>query len=118
MSTTEPNALQRLILDRKAEKGWAYADIARRGGMSRATVYKLATTPTEGLPRRDTLTKLAKGLGLPQRVVREAAVRAARMTTYSEDMSEWEQVIIGHSRELTEEQRRQIMSLVEAMLDK
>lgn len=112
----KPNALQALILDRKKEKDWTYADIAQRGKMSKATVYKLATTELDGLPRRTTLDALARGLGLPVRVVRDAAVKSARMTTYAEDMNEWEQVIIGHSRELTEEQRHQVMRLVEAML--
>lgn len=114
---TKPNALQALILDRKEEKGWTYDDIAKRGKMAKATVYKLATKELDGLPRRSTLDSLARGLNLPTRVVREAAVKSARMTTYTEDMSEWEQVIIGHSRELTEDQRRQVMSLVEAMLN-
>jgi hypothetical protein len=112
----QPNALQRMILDRKAEKDWTYDDISKRGGLPKATVYKLATKDLDGLPRAKTLSALAKGLGLPARVVREAAIKAATMTTYSEDMSEWEQVIVGHSRELTDEQRRQVMTLVEAML--
>lgn len=114
---TKPSALQQLIATRRAEKDWTYQDIATRGNMSKATVYKLATKELEGLPRRKTLESLAKGLGLPARVVREAAVKATRMTTYTEDMSEWEQVIVGHSRELSDDQRRQVMSLVEAMLD-
>ncbi len=111
-----PNALQRLIADRREEKGWSYADLARRGGMSKATVYKLASKSLDGLPRRNTIEALAKGLGLPERVVRDAAVQAARMGTYEEDLSSWEQVIIGHSRELSPEQRHQVMILVEAML--
>ena len=111
-----PNALQQLILDRKAEKGWTFADIGKRGGMSKATVYKLASKELDGLPRRTTIEALAKGLGLPVRVVRDAAIKSARMTTFTEDMNEWEQVIVGHSRELSEDQRRQVMALVEAML--
>lgn len=115
---TKPNALQALIASRRAEKDWTYQDIADRGHMSKATVYKLATKELDGLPRKKTLESLAKGLGLPARVVREAAIKATRMTTYTDDMNEWEQIIVGHSRELTEEQRRHVMSLVEAMLDK
>lgn len=109
--------LRRLILDRKAEKGWSYSDIATRGNMSKATVYKLATANLDGLPRSSTIRALAKGLGLPTRVVREAALAERATTTYTEDMSEWEKVIIGHSRELTDAQRKQVMGLVEAMLD-
>lgn len=113
---TKPTTLQSLILDRKAEKGWAYADIAKRGKMSRATVYKLATQQLDGLPRQATISALARGLGLPVQVVRDAAIRSAQMSTYTEDMSDFEKVLIGHSRELTEEQRRQVLRLVEAML--
>ena len=110
------NALQRLIHERRAEKGWSYADIATRGKMSKATVYKLASQDLDGLPRRSTMENLARGLGLPVRVVRDAAMAAARMGTFTEDMTEWEQVIVGHSKNLTPEQRRQVMRLVEAML--
>lgn len=117
LAMTKNNALAQMIQERRAEKGWTYADIATRGQMSKATVYKLATKELDGLPRRKTLEALARGLGLPARVVREAAVKAASMTTYTEDMSEWEKVLIGHSRDLTDEQRRQILRLVEAMLD-
>lgn len=113
---SEPNALQRLILDRKAEKDWTYAEIAQRGDMSKATVYKLATSDLDGLPRSTTMAALAKGLGLPERVVREAAVRATSTVTYTEDMNDWEKVVVGHSRELSEDQRRQVMALIEAML--
>lgn len=110
------NALQRLIAERRAEKGWSYADLANRGKMSRSTVYKLATQELDGMPRSTTIEALAHGLGLPVRVVRDAAVQAARMGTYTDDLSEWEQVIVGHSRDLTVDQRRQVMRLVEAML--
>lgn len=109
-------ALQQLIHDRRVEKGWTYADIATRGKMSKATVYKLASQDIDGLPRRSTIEALARGLGLPVRVVRDAAIKGARMGTFTEDLSDWEQIIVGHSRDLTDEQRRQVMRLVEAML--
>lgn len=110
------NALQQLIAERRAEKGWSYADIARRGRMSRSTVYKLASQDLDGMPRKATVESLARGLGLPVRVVRDAAVKAARMGTFTEDLTDWEQVVVGHSRELTPEQRHQVMRLIEAML--
>ena len=74
--------LRQLILDRKAEKGWSYADIANRGKMSKATVYKLATAELDGIPRASTIEALAKGLGLPARVVREAALSASSTVSY------------------------------------
>lgn len=112
-----PNALQRLIADRRAEKGWSYSDIATRGKMSRSTIYKIATQELDGMPRRTTLKALAKGLGLPERVVRDAAIQSARMGTFTEDLSEWEQVVIGHSRHLSDRQRKNVLDLVESMLD-
>jgi transcriptional regulator with XRE-family HTH domain len=98
------SALQRLIAERKAEKRWSYRDIARRGGMSRSTVHKLATAPYEGLPRHDTLAQLAKGLRLPLSAVQEAALRSVRTQTTRTRTSRGREVLLGHAAELTDEQ--------------
>lgn len=73
------NALQQLI------QAWLDADpshsiglLAKRGGLPRNTIYALMNrTDPAGMPRRDTLRKIATGIGQPARVVEEAAAQAA-----------------------------------------
>lgn len=88
------NALQQLIQD------WLDADpantvglLAHRGGISRNTVYAIMGRDTPaGLPRRSTLEGIAKGIGQPVAVVREAASRAAGFSVDSELDPESQQV--------------------------
>jgi transcriptional regulator with XRE-family HTH domain len=110
-----PSALQRLIAERKAEKRWSYSDIATRGGMSRSTVHKLATMPYEGLPRHDTLSQLAKGLGLPVSAVREAALQSVRTRTTRARTSQGREILLGHAEELTEEQIEHVNRYIDMM---
>lgn len=67
-------SLQRLIEDHCRRTGETYADIARRGGFtSRSSVHAAATRDyTKTGPRPDTVNKLAKGLNVPESVVRQA----------------------------------------------
>ncbi len=110
-----PSALHRLIAERKAEMRWSYKDIARRGGMSRSTVHKLATATYEGLPRHDTLTQLAKGLGLPVSAVREAALQSARTRTTRTRTSQGREILLGHAQELTDEQIQHVNRYIDMM---
>lgn len=72
------NALQELI------QGWLDADpehsvgvLAHRGKIPRNTVYALlGRDEPKSLPRTDTLEGLSKGMGIPLRQVREAAIDA------------------------------------------
>lgn len=76
------NALQQLVADYLADNpDESYASIARRGGMSRSTVYAIAKRPTHRqTPHPDTITALAKGLQMPESRVRSAAGMAAGFT--------------------------------------
>ena len=109
------SALQRLIAERKAEKRWSYRDIARRGGMSRSTVHKLATAPYQGLPRHDTLAQLAKGLGLPVSAVQEVALRSVRTRTIRTQTSRGRMILLGHAEGLTEEQIEHVNRYIDMM---
>jgi transcriptional regulator with XRE-family HTH domain len=109
------SALQRLIAERRMEKRWSYGDIAQRGGMSRSTVHKLATAKYEGLPRHDTLTQLAKGLGLPVSAVREAALQSARTRTTRTRSSQGRKILLGHAEELTDEQVEHVNRYIDMM---
>ena len=72
------NLLQRLIGERLQERGWSYGDVARRGGMSRSTLYALATTrELARSPRAATIDALARGLEVPAALVRAIADESA-----------------------------------------
>lgn len=110
------NALQALIAAHVAATGESYADIARRGGMSRQTVSSLALRDTSRqTPRPETLRKLAAGLGLDLQTVRAAAANAAGFQTiHVEDQDAL--IIVAALAELDDEQRdalkRRAMSLL------
>ena len=78
--TRQPmNALQKLIFDYLADNpSENYSTIARRAGMSRSTVYSLATKQERRqTPHPDTIKALARGMGMHESVVRAAAGDAA-----------------------------------------
>ena len=91
------------------------SDIARRGGMSRSTVHKLATTPYEGLPRHATLSQLARGLGLPVSAVREAALQSVRTRTTRARTSQGREILLGHAEELTDDQIEHVNRYIDMM---
>lgn len=113
------NALARLIRTRRDETGWSYGDIARRGGLPKSTVHKLATTAEwSAPPLTATLDRLATGLSVPSSVVREAAAEAAGLTHVEVNETDaGTRIIIGSLGDLTSEQRRQVVALIQAMLN-
>lgn len=76
--------LASLIERRRREHNESYGDIAKRAGVSKPYIYKLATTdgPT-GMPRAATITALARGLQTTEDAVRDAALISAEMVTQS-----------------------------------
>ena len=115
MSKVTP--LAKLILDRKDEQDWSFEDIAERGGLDRTTIHKLATKETfDQPPRSKTLKALAKGLLLPESVVREAAAQSAGYKVYDETSDQGMRVLIGNLERLTDEQREVIAATVDSML--
>jgi transcriptional regulator with XRE-family HTH domain len=112
---TLPNALQRLISDRRSERRWSYRDIAQRADMSPSTVYKLATTEYEGLPRASTLAQLAKGLGLPETVVREAALRSVCTNTRKSWTNTGREVLLAHAQDLSDDQVEHVNRYIDLM---
>jgi transcriptional regulator with XRE-family HTH domain len=112
------NALQRLILDRLRERDWSYGAVARRGGISRSTVFYLATTQDLSRPPRpDTLEGLARGLELPIALVRAAAAEATGLHYYREnpEVDAETSAMMASFEELPPEQRRHVMALIESL---
>ena len=101
------NALQKLMADYLADHpNESYASIARRAGMSRSTVYSLATKEERRqTPHPDTIKKLAKGMDMLESVVRAAAGDAAgyKSTTSSELTSEQARLIVEAASHLDQE---------------
>src|SRR5580692_8783186 len=77
--------LQRLIRQRLRERNWSYGEVARRGGLPRSTVYKLAMTRNLVRPPRPaTIDALARGLDVPVSLVRAAAAESTGLHYYDD----------------------------------
>ena len=114
--SAEQTALQRLILDRMAERSWSYGTVARRGGMPRSTVHHLASTASlVRPPRPDTLEALARGLDLPLAVVRNAAAEAAGLHVGAVTVDSETAVLIASLEELSPDDRRHVAALIDSL---
>lgn len=113
-----PNHLARLIADVKESTGASYSDIADRAGMPRSTVHKLATTDLVGLPKTETLTRLARGLNVPIEVVTRAAQASTGYHVYEETLpgDTTTQVLIANISRLDDDQRAAVALLVQRLL--
>jgi transcriptional regulator with XRE-family HTH domain len=112
------NQLQELIRRRAQERGWSYAEVARRGGLPRSTVHNLATNPRLlRLPQPATLAGLARGLDVAPAVVRGAAAEAAGFRLYEERGDDPEvATLIAGVEQLDPADRRHVAALVESLL--
>ncbi|GAB1644522.1 helix-turn-helix domain-containing protein [Krasilnikovia sp. MM14-A1259] len=112
------NPLQQLIRDRMTERGWSYADVARRGGIPRSTVHHLATAEQlRRPPHSTTLEGLAEGLTIPVSVVREAAASAAGLAAWQESAIDPElKLLVAALTQLDADDRRHVLALVQSML--
>jgi transcriptional regulator with XRE-family HTH domain len=90
------NALNRLIADHMAAEGLTLEQVARKGGVSIGTVsaYKLGVRGRR--PDRETLRRLATGLGLPV----DALFAAAGLIEPGADETSQERVVLSLWREL------------------
>jgi transcriptional regulator with XRE-family HTH domain len=75
------HALARLIEDVIATHGWNQAELGRRAGLSRSRITQLISEPIKAVPGRDTIIKLARGLGVPPWVVMDAVLDSAGLPT-------------------------------------
>lgn len=109
------NALQQLIQDWfDADPSHTMAVLVQRGSFpSRNTIYAIMERDEPaGLPRKDTMERLAKGLGVPVRTVREAAEKAAgygveELDSESQEVQAWV-ALIG---ELPEDRRTELWEI-------
>jgi transcriptional regulator with XRE-family HTH domain len=119
----ETSPLQRLIRRRLRERGWSYAEVARRGRLPRSTLYTLATTPNLARPPRPaTIKALAEGLDVPVSAVRAAAIESTGLYYYEQvpagqqDQAGREaELLAARIDELIPEDRRHVAALVESL---
>ncbi|HYK70304.1 MAG TPA: helix-turn-helix transcriptional regulator [Streptosporangiaceae bacterium] len=118
MDDPQPDALQRLIIDRMWELRRSYGDVARRGGLPRSTVHHLATQRRAGLPNPATLERLAAGLDLPVNVVRGAAAAAAGLILDTAAIDDPDiEVLVASLARLSPADRQHVAALVRSMLE-
>jgi len=104
--------LAQLIAERKGDR--SYDDLARRGGLTRATVHRLATAPVRSLPDPGTIVSLAAALDLSVDRVAVAVLRSAGVPV-SDHFSAGD-VLEGLDR-LTPAQRAAVELIVRVMAD-
>lgn len=106
------NALQRLIADYLAEHpGENHSTIARRGGMSRSTVYSLAHVERrKQTSQPETIRQLAKGMQMQESVVRAAAADAAGYTVQVPQEMDTEEgrLLIAAFHDLDDQRKREL----------
>lgn len=106
------NALQKLIAEYLADNpGETHSSIARRAGMSRSTVYSIATVEKRvQTPNPETITALARGMGMTLERVRKAAADAAgyRLDVPAELDSDEGRLIVAAFADLDDERKREL----------
>jgi len=111
------NELARLISTVRETTGESYAVIADRAGMPRSTVHKLATTELTGLPKAETLEKLARGLRVAVELVTRAAQASTGYNVYAETTPDAEtDLLISNVSRLDPDQRAAVAALVQRLL--
>lgn len=112
------NRLQNLIQQRLDERGWSRNHLATRSGVPRQTVYKLMRAELKDMPEDRTLSRLAQGLEMPERLLRDAAAESIGIRIYDDAVSDSDtKVVIATMEKLTPARRRAIRKMVEAMTE-
>jgi transcriptional regulator with XRE-family HTH domain len=94
--------LRRLVVTTMFDRGLTLEGVAGRGGLSVATVAALRSGGRGKRPRRDTLERLARGLGIPLSEVLQAVE--------GPQPDPREQVLLAHFRTLDEGRKRQVLA--------
>lgn len=111
------NPLQRYIKQRMDQLGiTSWAELGRRSGLSRATVHTVATQPRLGMPRRETIDGLAKGLQVTPAQLRAKAFETAGLpyTEREVEIDAERTTLMASIESLTDDDVREILAIVEA----
>lgn len=100
------------------ERGWTPAEVARRGGLPKQTLYRLRSTDLKRPLGTVTVERLARGLELPAALVRDAANESAGVRVYVESTSDADTlVVIATMEQLPPSRRRALRKMAEAMAE-
>lgn len=105
-TTPNPQALMQLI----KRSALTYAEISKRGELPKSTVGKLAAKPLTRSPNAETLTALARGLGVPVSTVQQAVSDALGYTREPADDTTRE--IVNMLAEMSQDDRKMAAALV------
>lgn len=103
MPTQHLITLADLIRQHQDRTGESYSDIARRADLSKAKIGQLATIRQNHMPRAYTLECISKGLGLPLRVIQQAALASAGIMPQEYDAEQRVDFLAGILRDFTED---------------
>jgi transcriptional regulator with XRE-family HTH domain len=110
--------LAELIRQHQDRTSESYSVIARKAGLSKAKVGQLANTAQVHMPRADTIEKLAKGLGLPLRVIQQAAMASAGITPEGYDAEQRVDLLASALRELQEDDLDTVAVVIQSLRDR
>lgn len=115
---TQLITLADLIRDHKDRTGESYNDIARRAELSKAKIGQVATTTLHHMPRWDTIERLAKGLSLPVRVVKQAALASAGITPEEYNHEQRVDILASLLREFSQDDLETCAAVIHAIKER
>jgi transcriptional regulator with XRE-family HTH domain len=112
------STLDEFLRTEVSRRDWSYAELARRSGLPRSTVHKLATQSLRRTPEHRTLSLLAHGLGASEAQVQAMAAESLGYTLVRAARADPQISVIAASLErLSPEDRRHVEALVTSLLN-
>jgi transcriptional regulator with XRE-family HTH domain len=115
---TAPITLAELIRKHQDRTAESYSQIARRADLSKAKIGQLANSTQAHMPRQDTLEKLSQGLGLPIRVIQQAAMASAGLMPEDYDTEQKVDLLAAILRELPPEDVETAAVVIQSLKDR
>jgi transcriptional regulator with XRE-family HTH domain len=110
-----PVTLSDLIRSHQDRTGESYATIARRAELSKAKIGQLANTTQNHMPRVDTLERLAKGIGVPLRVIQQAAMASAGITPEDYSGEQRLDLVVAALRDLSNDDLETVFAVIQSL---
>jgi len=117
-TSTAALTLAELIRKHQDNTGESYSIIAHRAGLSKAKIGQLASSEQAHMPRADTIEKLAAGLGLPLRVIQQAAMASAGIAPEGYDSEQRVDLLAALLRELSPEDLETAAAVIQSLKDR